>query len=291
NTWEIPVTEEAPPKKRGLLGALAFLFGLVPIYAFVADDIAADLGWKWSFGLVAGILTVVSLVMLLGWFKETDRWLKSKEDRGHKLMDIKQAFKAMTKKDWVYILVLGMVYFIWSTCFKIATLGVEDFFTFKGMADEFDSYMLTVGGLLTMFGALVAGIIMDKFGRNKALIIGGIIAVTSYILLGLTASAAAMWGVYFSMPMVLAWITVYFAEIFPTKTRATSMGVVVTISRASYMVGPALSAALIIAFPDWIGYWIVGGLLMILPFLALAMKPYESKLKTVEEIEEERDAK
>lgn len=289
NTWEIPVAEEAPPEKRGLLGALAFLFGLIPVYAFVADDIAANLGWKWSFGLVAGILMVVSLVMLLGWFKETNRWLKSKEERDHKLMDIKQAFKSMNKKDCIYMLILGMVYFIWSTSFKVATLGVEDFFAFRGMITEFDDYILTVGGLLTMFGALAAGLIMDKLGRNKALVIGVIGATISYVFLGLTASPVAMWGVYFSMPMVLAWITVYFAEIFPTKTRATCMGVVVTISRAAYVVGPALSAALLIAFPDWIGYWIVGGVLMLVPLLALLIKPFESKLKTIEEIENERD--
>ncbi|MHA1371886.1 MAG: MFS transporter, partial [Promethearchaeota archaeon] len=165
NTWEIPVAEEAPPEKRGLLGALVFLFGLIPIYAFVSDDIAENFGWKWSFGLVAGILMAISLVMLVGWFKETGRWLKKREERQNKWLNIRQAIKSMNKQDWVYILFLGLVYFIWSTCFKIATLGVEDFYSYKGMADEFDSYILNVGGLLTMGGALTAGIVMDKLGR------------------------------------------------------------------------------------------------------------------------------
>jgi hypothetical protein len=41
-------------------------------------------------------------------------------------------------------------------------------------------------------------------------------------------------------------------------------------------------------FADMAGFWIVGGLLMLIPLIALAAKPLETKGKTLEEIEAER---
>ncbi len=98
-----------------------------------------------------------------------------------------------------------------------------------------------------------------------------------------------MWGIFLCMPIVLGWITVYFAEIFPTKIRGTCMGVVVTISRAAYVAGPGL-ASLSGGF-GWTAYWIFAGLLMIIPLLSLLVKPYEAMHKTIEEIETNRDGK
>ena len=89
------------------------------------------------------------------------------------------------------------------------------------------------------------------------------------------------------MPIVLAWITVYMTEIFSTKNRGTCMGCIMTISRAAYVVGPAL-ASLYLPL-GWSTYWIFAGLLMIIPIIALIVKPYEAMHKTIEQIENERD--
>jgi MFS family permease len=93
---------------------------------------------------------------------------------------------------------------------------------------------------------------------------------------------------YFFMSMVLTWIYVYLAEIFPTEVRATSVGVCVTGARFGYVVGPLLSGVLLAMFADMAGFWIVGGLLMLIPLIALAAKPLETKGKTLEEIKAER---
>jgi hypothetical protein len=39
---------------------------------------------------------------------------------------------------------------------------------------------------------------------------------------------------------------------------------------------------------DLSGFWIIGGLLMLIPLFSLLAKPLETKGKTLEEIEEER---
>jgi len=152
---------------------------------------------------------------------------------------------------------------------------------------EFNS-ILTIAGLLLPVSALISGIMLDKIGRKIVLILGSLGSTICYLGLGLTGMPTFYWGMYFFMSMVLAWIYVYLAEIFPTEVRATSVGVCVTGARLGYVVGPLLSGVLLAMFADMAGFWIVGGLLMLIPLVALAAKPLETRGKTLEEIEVER---
>ncbi|MBN2151034.1 MAG: MFS transporter [Candidatus Lokiarchaeota archaeon] len=313
NTWQIPVAEEAPAKNRGKLGALAFLIGLIPIYAILGPVIArpetpiplpdfADdkpgwgWGWEWAYGLWGLIFMVLCLLLLAFVFKEPERWVKAREQRQNKLMDIKKALKLMTRKDWLYALVLAGVYFIWSAAFKMGTLQFQNFYSDASISavrtggiDQYNSLYLIVGGLLTPVGALLSGLFLDKIGRKWTLVIGCIGSIASFIIVAITFHYVAMWGIFLCMPIVLGWITVYFAEIFPTKIRATCMGIVVTISRAAYVAGPGLAS--LAGVLGWPAYWVFTGLLMIIPLLSLLVKPYEAMHKTIEEIESQRDAK
>lgn len=295
NTWEIPVAEEVHAKKRGLLGAVPFLVGLVPLYAIVGERIAEALGsWKWSYAILGGIMLVASLVML-SFMKETTRWLAAKEEIKKERAGIVKTLKLLGKKDWLYITTGAITYFVWGTCFKLGTLAGQDMFTGLGQAAQFKTY-LTIGGLMTIPGALVSGIMMDKVGRRATLITGCTGAIASFLLLGFTFSPVFYISVYFFMPMVLAYITVYFlSEIFPTRVRATCAGAVITLSRASYIAGPVISGALMMAFnvaadtAGWTGYWVVGGLLMLVPLVVqFIVKHYETMHKTLETIETDR---
>ena len=51
NMWELPIVEESKPEKRGLYGGLAYLMGLIPLYALLGTDIAESWGWRWATGL------------------------------------------------------------------------------------------------------------------------------------------------------------------------------------------------------------------------------------------------
>nr|MDO8110260.1 MFS transporter [Candidatus Sigynarchaeota archaeon] len=291
NAWEIPVAEESPAKKRGLYGAIAFLMGMIPIYAILGPRIAeSPLGWKWAYGLWGLIFMILCLVLLIFFFKEPERWLKSKAERKNKLLNIKAALKSMTRKDVVYVLILSGVYFIWSSAFKMGTLRFQDYYDSLGLLTQYNKIYLIVGGLLTVVGALLSGILMDKVGRRPTLVIGCVGSIASFILVPVTnGSPIALWGIFTCMPIVLAWITVYMTEIFTTKNRGTCMGCIMTISRAAYVVGPAL-ASLYLPM-GWPAYWVFAGLLMIIPIIALLVKPYEAKHKTIEQIETERDGK
>jgi len=97
-----------------------------------------------------------------------------------------------------------------------------------------------------------------------------------------------MWIAYLSMAIVFTWIMVYFIEVFRTEIRTTGMGIAALGSRLSYVLGPLLASVMLAAFPDMVMFWVIPGLLMIIPLFILLLKPYETKGKSLEEIQEER---
>ena len=284
NLWEVPISEEAPAARRGLYGSTAFLIGVIPIYAILGTRIIDALGWRWGYGIMFVLMAV--LLLMLFFMKDPERWKATLEARESARLGIRTALGKLKPEDRKYIVIATVVYLAWTISFKMATTwGGEYFTTVVGYsAEEFNS-ILTIAGLLLPVSALIAGIMLDKVGRNVVLILGSIGSVASLIGLALTQMPLMYQAAYFFMAMVLAWIYVYLAEIFTTEVRSTSIGVCVTGARLGYVVGPLISAALI---ADFMIFWMFAGILMIIPLITLAAKPLETKGKTLEEIEVER---
>ena len=116
----------------------------------------------------------------------------------------------------------------------------------KGVSVETWSSIYLIVGLMTIIGAIFAGILMEKLGRNKTLTIGTIGSVISFILLGFTGLPVFLWFVALFLALLLGWIMIYSSEIFPTEYRGTCIGIVNTFSRIGYVVGPLLSSVLIV---------------------------------------------
>ena len=287
NLWEIPIAEEAPPKKRGLYGSIAFMIGLIPIFAFVAGPIATSIGWRWAYGIM--FFFMLGLCVMWYFMKEPKRWEIAHEERGSKILKIKDAFKTLNKQDWRYILMSTIVYSMWSIAFILAkSWGGYYYMNIQGLSEPQFRSILTIAALLTMVGAILSGILMDKLGRNGTLIIGCIGSVIGFMGLGMTAMPIFFWCIYLFMPMILGWIMVYFAEIFPTKIRSSAVGISATAVRVTYVIGPLIAALLLITFPTMEGFWIIGGVFMIVPLISLLIKPYETKGKALEDVQEER---
>ncbi|TFG96523.1 MFS transporter [Candidatus Thorarchaeota archaeon] len=289
NLWEIPISEEAPAKSRGLYGSAAFLIGVIPLYALLGTRIIDSLGWQWGYGVMFFLMLV--LMILLYFMKEPQRWKDTVTARENVRLGVMTALRKIQKEDRKYLIIAIIVYLSWTISFKMATTWGGEYFTnvlVGYTADDFNS-ILTIAGLLLPVSALISGVLLDKIGRNAVLIIGSLGSVVSLIALGLTGIPATYQAAYFFMAMVLAWIYVYLAEIFKTEVRSTSIGVCVTGARFGYVVGPIISAVLISMFSaTWDGFWIFAGLLMIVPLFTLLAKPFETKGKTLEEIEVER---
>lgn len=270
-----------------IIDYIATLISLIPIYAFIGVGIAQGFGWRWTYAFFFFFM----LGLLVMWFfmKEPERWERSKEDRGHEFLKIKHALKKISRKDAVYIAISTLVYGIWTVSFKMgSSWGGYYFTTVQGLTEDEFGNILLIGGLCIMFGALVSGIIMDKLGRITTLVLGCGGSIFGFLFLGLTGSPIGFWLMYFFMPVVFTWIMVYFAEVYPTEIRSTATGIAATGARVSYVVGPLLSSVLLLAFPTMELFWVIGGLFMIIPLFSLLLKPYETKGKSLEDIQRER---
>jgi MFS family permease len=286
NLWEVPVAEESPPERRGLYGSIAFLIGIIPLSAIIGIEVIDALGWRWGYGVMFFLMLI--LLVMLFFMKEPQRWVDVKEGRETRL-GIREALVKMNRKDAVYILASTLVYLIWTISFKLATTyGGVYYMTLGGLTIDQWKPIALIGGILLPISALISGVILDKVGRKPVLIVGSIGSAVSFILLGFTGLTFGFWGIYFFMAMVLAWIYVYLAEIFPTEIRTTSIGTCVTGARFGYVIGPLLASTLLVLDATMLIFWVVGGILMFIPLLALLVKPFETKGLTLEKIEEQR---
>jgi MFS family permease len=287
NLWEVPIAEEAPAKRRGLYGSLAFLVGVLPLYALLGTRIIDARGWRWGYGAM-GLLMVLLLLLLVG-MKEPRRWKDAAASRGNQRLGVIAALKKLRLRDLKYIAVATVVYLAWTIAFKMATtFGGYYFTSVRGATNAQFNSILTVAGLLLPVSAIISGVLLDKVGRTFVLIVGSVGSIACFTALGLTSLPIFYQGIYFFMAMVLAWIYVYLAEIFATEVRSTSIGVCVTGARIGYVVGPLLASVLTSSFPRMGGFWIVCGALMLAPLLTLLARPLETKGRTLEDIEVQR---
>ena len=72
---------------------------------------------------------------------------------------------------------------------------------------------------------------------------------------------------------------------WPTGRRATCTGWVSSIARIAYVAGPALAAVLLKVFPTMTGFWVVAGLVILIPIgIVWLVDPGETTRRDLEEI-------
>ncbi|MHA2309056.1 MAG: MFS transporter [Candidatus Heimdallarchaeaceae archaeon] len=293
NLWTIPISEESIPKRRALFGSLAFLIGLIPLYAFIGKPIADAMGWQWMYGLMG----IFGLVLIIPWFfmKETKRWKLQQEEHKIKNQRVKfvETIKQFTRKDWLFVTLTGTIYICWNIAFKMATGTVKTFFLDIQLfsADQFQT-ILTFAGLSTILGALSIGLIMEKLGRMIAFIFSSVGATLSYLGLAFIGHPVFMVFTYYFMACFLGFLLVYIPEMFPTEIRGTATGLSLTLSRVGFVVGPIiafgiLDMASISAATTYLLLFVVAGVIALVPLLSLFFNKYEPKGKSLEIIQEE----
>ena len=286
NLWEIPVSEESPAKKRALYVSIATLISLIPLAAIIGDDIADALGWRWSYGIF--FFVMIGLLVMWYFMKEPKRWSDAKEERGHEYLKLKRAIKSFSKKDWTYAAMAFVVYGIWAIGLKIGNTWAREFYIETGSpwAAQWNMIIM-VAGFMLLLGAIVSGITMERISRKVTLIFSTIGSSLGFILFGTTGHPVALWLAYFAMTVLFTWIMVYFTEVFRTEIRTTGMGIASLGTRISYVFGPLIAAAML-ATLNWVMFWIIPGILLLIPLFILFLKPYETRGKTLEQIQEER---
>jgi MFS family permease len=196
------------------------------------------------------------------------------------------------KRDLHYILISASIWLCWLVYSFLYFWAGYYFMTVKGYTLSQWSLVLLGTLILAMVGGVAGGWLMDRMGRRPAIIIGCVALTIVLCVLGfaegiLLPIAAAITGFFTSF--TYTWIVVYIPEVFPTERRGACMGWTTTLARVSYVAGPALAAVLLQAFPTMEWFWVVAGLVMLLPIgIVLLLQPYETSTKELEEIEVQR---
>ena len=292
NMWTIPISEEAPAEKRAKYISIVYFISVIPLQAIIPPLLSRlGLSWKWMYG----IMFLFMIPVLIMWFfmKETNRYKLIKEEQ--KLGKRKKHFYGLgviNRCDIKYIIFSGIIWMCWLIVSMFVLWGGHFFMDIHGYS--LDQWSLTLLGVLLMMmaGAIVGGWMMDRMGRKKGLIIGGLGLALFTMLLGLTPiDIARVMAIIvgFFLGFSYTWIIVYIPEIFPTERRGSCMGWATALARISYVLGPALAAIMLTVSPTMEWFWVAGGLLMIIPIiLVIIFHPYETKTKELEVIEVER---
>lgn len=293
NMWTIPISEESPADKRAKYVSTVYVIGLIPLQALLPPLLmdTLHLNWRWMYGVM--FVLMIPMLIMWGFMKETQRYKAIQEERqrgerrGHLF-----GIGVIDKQDLRYIGISAAIWLSWLIYSFLYFWAGYYFMTVKGYSLSQWSLTLLATLVLAMVGGTLGGWIMDRIGRRPALIAGCVGLAIVLILLGFAEGiwlpiTAAITGFFTSF--TYTWIVVYVPEVFPTGRRGACMGWTTTVARISYVVGPALAAVLLDAFPTMEGFWVVAGLLMIIPIaVILIFNPYETKVQELEDIEARR---
>lgn len=293
NMWTIPISEESPAQKRAKYVSIVYIIGLIPLQALLPPLLlnTFHLSWKWMYGVM--FLFMIPLLLLWFYMQETSRFAVVKQERKAGIQKLHFfGLGSINKQDIRYILISAAIWLCWLIYQFFYLWAGYYFMTVKGYTLGQWSTVLLVTLVMAMAGGYLSGWIMDRVGRNPALIIGCIGLSIILVVLGfgngiLLPIALAITGFFTSF--TYTWIVVYIPEIFPTERRGACMGWTTTIARISYVVGPLLVGFFLDRFPTMEWFWVVAAGIMLLPIaIVLIFNPSETRIRELEEIEVSR---
>jgi len=293
NMWTIPISEESPAQKRAKYVSLTYVIGLIPLQALLPPLLMDVMGlsWKWMYG----VMFILMLPMLIMWrsMKETQRFtVISKQRRAGSRKNHFFGIGVINKRDMRYIAIAASIWMVWLVYSVLYYWAGYYFMTVKGYTLSQWSLVLLGTLVMAMLGGVAGGTIMDKIGRNTALVGGCVILSVNLVAISFARGAllpiiTAISGFFTSF--TYTWIVVYVPEVFPTERRGACMGWTTTVARISYVVGPALAAVLLKVSPTMEWFWVAAAGIVLIPIaIILIINPYETKTKELEEIAVER---
>ena len=291
NLWTVPASEEAPAVRRARLVALVYVIGQLPLTAVLPPLLVGKLGldWRWMYG----IQFLIMLPVLVLWLpmRETGRYAAMAAERRQHPGQRRHPFGlgAIDRRDRRYIalsaavvtcLLVFMVLYFWAGYF---------FMTLRGYTLTEWSRVLLAVMIFLLVGGLIGGWVLDFVGRRRGLVIaclGMAVCVSGVGYLPGPWPAVLLALAAFFVGIASTWTNVYIPEVFPTERRATCTGWVSSIARIAYVAGPALAAVLLKVFPTMTGFWVVAGLVILIPIgIVLLVQPAETRKQDLEEIE------
>ena len=290
NMWAIPISEEAEAAGRGKAVAIVYTLGLLPFSAILPPILVNTLGlsWKWMYG----VMFFFMLIGIVLWFfmKETGRYKQIQEERksGTRKKHI-FGIGVINKSDIKYIAICSLMWICWLLDQTLFFWAGYFFMDLRGYTLQQWSTVLLLALIGMVIGGFVGGWSLDKIGRKVTFVIGCLGLAVCFAPVGFVPvkiSEILIIGAGFFISYSYSWIVVYVPEIFPTERRGSCMGWTTTITRAAYVLGPALAAIMLTVSPKMDWFWVITGAIILIPAAALwILKPYETKQQQLEEIE------
>jgi len=238
---------------------LAILVLLLLQKVFLTHEQLIDWGWRIPF-VIGACLAIVAAVMRRD-LQETDAFLEARKSAPRE-----SSTKALMKYPREVMLVVGLT-MGGTAAFYTYTTYMQKFLKLSVDLTDDQTTMVTAGSLLfAMLLQPIYGAISDKIGR-KWLLIGFGVAGTLFTIPLLTALQTAQGPLQAFFLIAVAWIivsgytsinAVVKAELFPTRVRATGVGVPYAIT-VSIFGGTAESIALwfkSIGHENWFYYYL-----------------------------------
>ncbi len=294
NMWTIPVSEESPADQRAKIMGIVYGISLIPLPAVLPLLInRLGLGWRWYYG--AMFLFMIPVFLMWIFMQEPKRYQVIKEERrlGKRKKHL-YGIGVINRADLKYLFFSAAVWMCWLIVSLIGGKYISYYFvTIHGYPQN--TFLLIFLGILLMMmvGSFIGGWTMDKIGRKRGFLIGCLGLAVFMALIGLVSVGVAQYLALltgFFLGFSYTWIIVYIPEIFPTDRRGALMGWTTTAARGSYIIGPVVAAILLRLFPTMQWFWVISGLIMVIPILlVLLFHPYETTHKELEIIEQQRE--
>jgi MFS family permease len=161
------------------------------------------------------------------------------------------------------------------------------------IADEMVPWFFIVGNVGAAIGGLIAAVLLDKAGRKVTVTGFYVLAALSMLVMSRAATGGSAGGVLLAFTAANlcatgSWIAAYptFSELFPTRLRATGIGVSVAFGRIGAAVAPpalvavAQGVSMTAAFLLLAAFWLLGAVAM----LAWSIRGVETRGLSLEAI-------
>lgn len=211
--------------------------------------------YDWRVLFFVGALPVVLVVLIRSWVPESKRWLEVQEQKQDPSAVVKDSMDWFELMQHVRLLIAASIFVgansvaYWACLFWIPAWLYQLIPDHKPVLEL--SLALGIQGLCCVMGCIVAGYLVKTLGRKWTISIG---------LFGFFLSVLALFGantvfspfiygsigwVGFFNGLTIGVCYVFVPELFPTRLRATSMGLCFNMGRLAAAVGVVISSKLI----------------------------------------------
>lgn len=275
------ITNWFPAKKKGLATGIAFSGGNLGAFCtiLIVSKLMPKIGYEKCYFLLGGVMLVVTVLVSLFVIKEKPADVGQKPyGEGEEITTNKESHDTKELTGYTFKEAKGSAVF-WVYILAIVLLGL----VFAGVQMHIPSYMQSIGhsavfastvtSIVSIMGILsnvLIGMLLEKAGLSKGMIIIGLAMITSIVLLlfGQSTLFAILFALIFGAFVAIAAMGPSYltSEIFGKKEYGTILGTVIMFFQFGGAIGPTLSGFIYDTTGAYKITWIIFIVLLVITF-------------------------